>query len=184
MKTAIQTMVLVLATVGCRTAQERSTELLPIQEVRYEQFDTSQLVLQWLSKDCDLPAEPRLIAVLTQRREQVVPILRAALSSGPPKDVLAATEREARNRIEAARRLLDDPERTGLAPEDLERARRSSIEDALRRARVELETNWAEQALRGLAAILGPDADSLIQAAAANPEDPAHDAARILQRNR
>lgn len=173
-----------LATASCQTSDLQRAESIPVTQVDYASLATPQLMKLWLLEDCALPTDGKLVAVLRKRRAEVAPLLRRALDEGPPKELIAETEGGARVRFTKTRQALEDPQRLGLSDEDVKRASARTEAQFVARAQEGLEAGYRSQALLGLVAVLGAEANAIVDSIAADANSPARTTALLLQKKR
>ena len=173
-----------LAAASCQSAQLQTAEPVPVKQFEYAAVKTPQLLELWLLENCALPADDKLVAVLRARRAEVTPQLRRALKAGPPDSLVAQAEAAARARFTMRRKALEEPDRLGLSDDDLKRAMQRSEAKFVARAKESLDTGYRSQALLGLVAVLGSDADADVDAVAADEKSSARTTALLLQKKR
>jgi len=139
-------------------------------------------VQQWLLNACGVVESPGELVDLTALGPRVADELLGVFETGPNSDLIAEVEETANEWYARRRTLLERGTGLGLSEAQLELARKVNQEQYVAQARADFVHRYRAEALRGLAAVGGPRAQSLLTSIAADTNSPFQATARASVR--
>ena len=160
-----------------------STSALAESEDLYVNMTSTQLAEHWLQLNCGIDDEPLVVRAIKQRSEELAPVFRSSLQTGPSAESIAEVEREAAQRFERRQAVLEEAsEVTGLSPEDLEGVREQKVDAYVQRSRDDFIVAYRGQALMGLQLVDPDGTRGMLEQLSSDSASPLQGTARALLR--